>query len=154
VLLQLPPGLTFFSISHNHQHLDVSQLLAAAAAAAQDSVMEAASYEQPGGSNASMDTSQQQQQQQRQRQQQAGGLRHLEVSGLALRQPHLLTGLQALTKLVAEELKVRAAATAACRPCGVAVMQQQGQQQEGEEEQQQQQQQGLRALRQHWLLND
>ncbi|WIA33048.1 hypothetical protein OEZ86_006205 [Tetradesmus obliquus] len=106
-LLPPPPGLTLLTISNNHQHLDISQLLAAAAAlqASESSAVEAADAAaiHAGSSTEGMDVCDKQQQQQ---QQQLGGLQHLEVSGLALSEPHLLTGLQALTHLVAKDLKV------------------------------------------------
>ncbi|KAF6249259.1 hypothetical protein COO60DRAFT_1582175, partial [Scenedesmus sp. NREL 46B-D3] len=106
-LLPLPPALTSLSISHNHQHLDVSQILAAAAAAAaaavQDSTgttMAADSTHDGSSSSRGIGTLLQEQQNQ------LGGLRHLEISGLALSEPHLLAGLASLTQLVAQELKV------------------------------------------------
>jgi hypothetical protein len=106
VLLPLPPALTFLSISKNHQHLDVSQVLAAAAAAAAAqygssiSALEAPVVGAAGSSSSSTILQEQEQQQQ------LGGLQHLEISGLALSEPHLLTGLLSLTQLVAKELKV------------------------------------------------
>jgi hypothetical protein len=54
--------------------------------------------------------------------QQLGGLQHLDVSGLVLSEPHLLTGLQSLTQLVAKRLKVKvvrlAGQVTACRLVG------------------------------------
>jgi hypothetical protein len=101
VLLPLPPALTLLSISNNHQHLDVSQLLAAAAAQRDSSISSSLEATAAGarGSSCSMVLQEQQQQ--------SGGLQHLEISGLALSEPHLLTRLLSLTHLVAKELKVR-----------------------------------------------
>jgi Leucine-rich repeat (LRR) protein len=103
VLLPLPPALTFLSISNNHQHLDVSQLLAAAAAQCDSSISSSVEAAAAGATGSSCSMVMQGQQQR----QQLGGLQHLEVSGLALSEPHLLTRLLSLTHLVAKELKVR-----------------------------------------------
>jgi nucleoside phosphorylase len=113
VLLPLPPALTFLSISNNHQHLDVSTLLAAAAAAAaavqcgsSGSLSEAAAVTSIVSSSSML--------LQEQQQQQLRGLQHLEISALALSEPHLLTGLLSLTQLVAKELKVMTVAAGVC----------------------------------------
>lgn len=86
VLAPLPASLTLLNLSRNHQHFDVGELLQATAAAAVHQ----------GSSSKHSD-----------RQQILPQLQHLEISGLCMRQPQLLSSLQTLTHLAADELQVQ-----------------------------------------------